>query len=158
MKKNLLYFGVVVLLIILGFTIWKFFSTYSLEQLNKENISVVTFQIGSQFNSNLFFALSLGTIPLLHLIITKLANLKSINQHLISIGIIIGCGILLWQYRISQLNKLSQNLSDFNIGNGIKMQLDFNNLNFERYLFIGFLVGAIMSILIFRNRTKKITE
>jgi hypothetical protein len=154
MKKNLLYFGVVILLIIVGFTIWKFFSTYSLEQLNKENISVRTFQIGSQFNSNLFFALYLGTIPLLHLIITKLAKLKTKSQHLISIGIIIGFGILLWQYRISQLNNISQKLSDFNIENGIKMQLNFDNLNFERYLFIGFLIGAILSILIFRNRNK----
>ncbi len=158
MKKTLLYFGVVVLLIIVGFTIWKFFSTYSLKQLNIENISVVTFNVSSQFNSNIFFALSLGTIPLLHLNITKLAKLKSLNQHLISIGIIIGCGILIWQYRISQLNNLSEKLSGFNNENGIRMQLDFDNLNFERYLFIGFLIGAIISILIFRNQTKKIAE
>lgn len=158
MKKNLLYFGIVILLIIIGFTIWKFFSEYSLEQLDKENIKVVTTQIGSQFNSNLFFALYLGTIPLLHLIITKLAKLKSINQHLVSLGIIIGCGVLLWQYRISQFKNLSQKLSDFNIENGIKMELDFDNLNFEEYLFIGFLIGTVISTLIFRNRIKKETK
>jgi cell division protein YceG involved in septum cleavage len=154
MKKNLLYFSIVILLIIVGFTIWKFFLQYSLEQLNKENSRVVTTQIGSQFNSNLFFALYLGTIPLLHFISTKLAKLKSINQHFISIGIIIGCGILFWHYRIFQLNNISQKQSDVNIENGIKMQLDFDNLNFERYLFFGFLIGGILSSLIFRKRAK----
>ncbi|MEL0653343.1 hypothetical protein V6246_18120 [Algibacter sp. TI.3.09] len=80
------------------------------------------------------------------------------KQGLISCGIILVSGILLWQFRIFQLNSRFQKLSEFDIGNGIQTQMDFDNLNFGRYLFIGFLIGTILSILIFKNRNKTVTE
>jgi hypothetical protein len=111
-----------------------------------------------QFFSHITFALSIGFLPLLYLIINKVTKFNFTNQGLISCGIIIGCGILLWQFRIFQLNNQVHHLSDFTIKNEIKMQMDYENLNFEIYMFIGFIVGTLLSILIFKNRTKSIAE
>ncbi|EWH09438.1 hypothetical protein KLA_17259 [Cellulophaga geojensis KL-A] len=80
------------------------------------------------------------------------------NQGLVSYGIMVVCGILLWQFRIFQLNSRLQKLSEFDIGNGIQTELNFDNLNFGRYLFIGFLIGTILSILIFKNKNKTVTQ
>lgn len=71
--------------------------------------------MGKQFYSHITFALIIGIIPILYLIIKKATKFSFIKQGLIALGIIIGCGILLWQFRIYQLNNQTLKLSKFNI-------------------------------------------
>jgi len=158
MKNTLKYLGLILILFVTGFLIRDYFFDLSISQITNENTQVVSRNISGQFFSHFTFALSIGILPLLYLIIKKVTKLNFINQGLITCGIIIGCGVLLWQLRIFQLNNQAQNLSDLNIGNGIKMQMDYENLNFEIYMFIGFIVGTVLSILIFKNRTKSVSE
>lgn len=158
MRKTLKYLGITLLLSVIGFLIRDYFFDLSLFQITNNNTHVVSRSISGQFYSQIAFALSIGVIPLLYLIIKKVTKLNFICQGLISCEIIIICGILLWQFRIFQLNNQSQNLSELNTGNGIKIQIDFDHLNLEWYLFFGFIVGTIVSILIFKNRSKKIAK
>ncbi len=124
MKNTLKYLGLILILFVIEFTIRDVFFDISISQLGYENIEIVSRNMSGQFYTHILFALSIGVIPLLYLIIKKVTKLNFINQGIISCGIIINCGILLWQFRIFQLNNQSQKLSELNIGNGIKMQMD----------------------------------
>ena len=156
MKKSIIFLVSIIVSGIIGFLSRDFFLQISLSQLNQENIQITTGNISSHFISGLIFALSITVIPLLYLIIWKTTRLRFINRGLISCGIIIGCGILFWQFRIFQLNNQFQNLSEPEFGNSTRIHVNFNTLNFEHYLFTGFLAGTVLSILIFKN--KRATE
>ncbi|KAA5825067.1 hypothetical protein FPF71_07675 [Algibacter amylolyticus] len=158
MTNTLKYLGLILILSVIGFLIRDYFFDISFSQIENENTQIVSRNMSGQFYSHIIFALSIGIIPLLYLIIKKITKLNFMKQGLISCGIILVSGILLWQFRIFQLNSRFQKLSEFDIGNGIQTQMDFDNLNFGRYLFIGFLIGTILSILIFKNRNKTVTE
>jgi hypothetical protein len=158
MTNTLKYLGLILILSIIGFLIRDYFFDFSLSQITNENTRIVSRNISGQFYSHILFAISIGIIPLLYLTIKKLTKLNFMNQGLVSYGIMIVCGILLWQFRIFQLNSRLQKLSEFDIGNGIQTELNFDNLNFGRYLFIGFLIGTILSILIFKNKNKTVTQ
>lgn len=158
MTNTLKYLGLILILFIIGFLIRDYFFDFSLSQITNENTRIVSRNISGQFYSHILFAISIGIIPLLYLTIKKLTKLNFMNQGLVSYGIMIVCGILLWQFRIFQLNSRLQKLSEFDIGNGIQTELNFDNLNFGRYLFIGFLIGTILSILIFNNKNKTVTQ
>ncbi|ADY29292.1 hypothetical protein [Cellulophaga lytica] len=158
MTNALKYLGLILILSVIGFLIRDYFLDFSLSQIANKNSQITSRTMSGQFYSHILFALSIGIIPLLYLIIKKMTKLNFMNQGLVSCGIIFVCGILLWQFRIFQLNNRLQKLSEFNIGNGIQTELNFDNLNFGRYLFIGFLIGTILSILIFKNKNKTLTE
>ncbi|WP_272024128.1 hypothetical protein [Olleya namhaensis] len=158
MTNALKYLGLILILSIIGFLIRDYFFDFSLSQIAYEKTQIVNRTMSGQFYSHILFALSIGIIPLLYLIIRKITKLNFITQGLISCAIIVISGISLWQFRIFQLNSRIQKLSEFDIGNGIKTELNFDSLNFGRYLFIGFLIGTVLSILIFKNRNKTVTE
>jgi hypothetical protein len=158
MTKTLKYLGLILLLSIIGFLIRDYFFKLSFSQIANEDTQIVSQNLSGQFYSHILFALSIGIIPLLYLIIKKMTKLNFMKQGLISCGIIIVSGILFWQFRIFQLNSKFQNLSEFDIGNGIQTQMGFDNLNLALYLFIGFIIGTVLSILIFKNRNKTVTD
>jgi len=157
MINTLKYLGLIIVFTIIGFLIRDFFFDLSLSQIANKNVQVVSRNISGQFYSHITFALSIGIIPILYLIIKKVTKFSFIKQGLIACGIIIGCGILLWQFRIYQLNNQALELSGFNIGDEIKMQMDYDHLYFGRFLFFGFIIGTVLSILIFKNRFKTVT-
>ncbi len=156
MKNPLKYIGLILILFIIGFLLRDYFFNLSISQITNDRTQVVSRKLSGQFLSHITFALSIGILPILYLIIKKVTKLNFIHQGLISCLVIIGCGILLWQFRIFHFNHQAQYLSDLNIGNGIKLYLDHENLNFEVYLFTGFIVGTVLSILIFKNRAKHV--
>lgn len=156
MTNILKYLGLILILFIIGFLIRKHFVEISFSQLKNDNVQIVNRTINRHFYSDIIFALSIGIIPLLYLIIKKITKLSFIMQGLISCGMIVLSGILLWQYRIFQLNLKFRKLSEYKLGNGIQSQMYSDNLNFELYLFIGFLFGTVLSILIFKNISKKV--
>jgi len=154
MKNALKYIGLSILLFVIGFLVQEPFFEISFSQLKNENTQIVSRTMSGQFYSHILFSLSIGIIPLLYLILKKITKLDFILKGFISFGIILVSGILFWQFRIFQLNNKFQKLSEFDIGNGIQSQMDFNNLNLGLYLFIGFLIGTVLSILIFKNKAE----
>lgn len=152
--NTLKYLGLSLILLILGFLIQDHFLEFSLAQITNGDAQIVSQNINNPFYAHILFALSIGVIPLLYLIITKIRKLNFINRGFISCGIIILCGISLWQVRIFQLSRRLKEISKIGVNNSIQPKLNFDDLNFELYLFVGFLVGTILSILIFENTTK----
>jgi hypothetical protein len=158
MRTIIKYLGLTIILTIIGFVIRNYFFELSLSQIANNNVEIVSRNMSGQFESHIIFALTIGILPLFYLIIEKITKLVFIKNGLIACGILILSGILLWQYRIYQLNSEVQKISEYNIGNDFKTSLDYDNLNFSRFLFFGFLIGTIISILIFRNRNKNHAE
>lgn len=111
--------------------------------------------MSGQFFLSILLALSIGIVPLLYLIIKRITKLNFINHGLVCCGIILFCGVLSWQLRIFQLNNQMKKMSAINMGNGFKNPMYFENFYLEINLLFGFLVGTILSILIFKNRTKE---
>ena len=144
----------VILASLIGFYIRDSFFETSFSQLKNGTIQLVSHTVGGQFYSQIVFALSIGIIPLLYLIVQKITKLKFMYHGLLSCVLILSCGIALWQFRILQLNNQLQKLSEFKLDNGVSMDLNIENLYFGRYLCIGFLVGTLISILVFRKQTK----
>ena len=158
MRNALFYLGAVIVSTIIGFLVFDYFFDASFSQISNNNVQVVSRNLSGQFYTHITFALSIGSIPIFYLIMTKMTNLFTIKHRLSAFGIIIVSGILLWQLRVYQLNSQSQKLSRLNISNEIKMQFDYEQLYFGIFLFVGFLLGTVLSILIFRNRNKTLEE
>jgi hypothetical protein len=122
----------------------------SIGLLNINGTTINSFEMGSQFRSIFYFALSMGSIPLLYLAVEQITKFKLQYQGLKTIGIILASGILLWFIRIIQLNRLLNMTSGITNELGLNSSLRFEILLFSQYLFIGFLIGAIISGIIFR--------
>lgn len=153
-----MFLVMILVLTVIGFLIRANFLDISLSQLTKRDVKIVSYTISGQFRSHLIFALSIGIIPLLHLVSKKISRLKSRSQEIATLGIICGCGILNCQLRIVQLNYQLKLLSEYDFGDSIKNSMNFQNLNFGMYLFIGFLVGALVSALIFKIKNQQQNE
>ena len=158
MTNTLKYLGLIILSFVIGFLIRSYFFEFSFSQIATDNVEFVSRTLGGQFYSHILFALSIGIIPLLYLITKKVAKLNFMKQGLISCGIIIISGIIFWQLRLFQLKTKYQELSEYDIGNGIEVAINSADLNFENYLFIGFLIGTVASILIYKYKNKKVTD
>ena len=163
MTNTLKYLGIILILSTFGFIISEYFFNYSFSQITNESVKIFSSGLSGQFYSHILFALSIGITPLLYFFIKKITKIDLINKGLISYGIIIGCGILFWQYRIFQLKHRFQTISEFYKGNEIQTELRFDSLrldslNFENYLFVGFLAGTILSTILFKSLKKTVTE
>ncbi len=159
MTNTLKYLGLIIIFSIIGFIIRDLFFDFSHSQITNETIIIGNRTASGQFYSHILFALSIGIIPLFYLIIKKITKINFLNKGLISFGIIVICGVSLWLFRTFQLKNRFQNISDFYNGSEIKTELNFstmslNSLNFGLYLFLGFIIGTILSILIFKNKNK----
>ncbi len=139
---------------ILGYLTWNAFFELSLTQLSNENINIVSRKISTILYLQSIFALSIGAIPLLYLILKKITNLKFITQGIISLTIIILSGISVWQLKILHLNIKIERLSELNFVKDIQNVMYADGLNFGIYLLTGFIIGTLLSILIFKKRNK----
>ncbi len=150
MVNTLKYIGLTITLLFIGSLIQEYFFEWSFSQLKNEPVRIINRTISGSFHTRIFFVLSIGVIPLLYLIVKKITKLSFINQGLIACGIILISGFLFWQLRIFQLNRRLEKLPK----QDIETQISMDSLNFEQYLFIGLVVGTILSILIFKNKNK----
>lgn len=155
MRTVLQYFGLVLIMCATGFWLGSYFLELSLWQIRGSHVYFLSRHVSTHFFSILIFALSLGSIPLLYLIIKRLTQLRFIMQGIVACGMIIGSGIVFWQFRVYQLKVTVQQLSADNIGNGNEISMDYAALDFDSYLFLGFLIGALISVIIFWNLGKK---
>ncbi|MBC9797503.1 hypothetical protein [Sinomicrobium weinanense] len=158
MKKTLVYIGIILILTIIGFLISNLFIEVSLSQLDQGNTQIVSTSIGGQFYAHLIFALALGSIPVLYLIAGKFARLKFIKQSIITCGIVIGCGILAWQFRVFLINRQLLKMSEYPAESRIQNAINYQDLHFGSYLFTGFIIGTICSILIFSLKNNSMAK
>lgn len=150
MKNTLIYIISIFSLFIIGFIFWKNFIEFTISQLESKDIQIVSSSMNDQFYSHLLFSIFIGSIPALFLLVRKSVGLNEIKQYLITLGLIIIGGIILWQFRIIQANNQLQELSAINANSDTKNLAYFDSLTFEIFLFIGFILGTVLSILLYK--------
>lgn len=154
MKNTLKYFLLTFLLVVVGFFIKDHFYELTFAQIHEQNIVLQSSTLSSQFFIHILFSLAIGSIPVFYLLVDKFAKLKNGKQSLSTMGIIVGVGILSWQFRIFQINFQLEKCSKLSIGNNIQNSIDYSKLHFGLYLLIGFFIGAVLSTLFFRVKNE----
>lgn len=155
MKEVIRYLVIILVFALLGNFIRDYFFDFSINQIINPNYQIVYRNIVAQIYAHGFVVIAIGIIPLLYLIVSKIAKINFIYKGLIATGIIIGTGLLFWQFRVVQLYFQSRMFSNLNSSIDIVNQVYFEDLNFEKYLLVGFFIGTLISILIFRYLIKK---
>ncbi|MFI2741471.1 hypothetical protein ACG2LH_01915 [Zhouia sp. PK063] len=155
MRKTFIYLALVIIFILSGFLLHKSFFEFSLALTTEYNIKMITTKMSYLFISQIFFAAVIGILPLLYLCVERLTKIKFLNQGLITCVIIVLCGILFWQLRIYLVGNELKKMTNYNLGNEIDISYDIENAKYNLFLLLGFGVGAVVSIFIYRNRNKK---
>ncbi|MBN1251005.1 MAG: hypothetical protein JXR51_04815 [Bacteroidales bacterium] len=148
MKNILIYFARFLFFAILGFLSYQFFMQISVNQLIARKIETVFLKLSGQFEQRFMFALIIGIIPVLYLIVKKSTKIKSNFQMLFVYLNIIIFGIIFWQFRIYSVIYIASDC--------INTTLVISRLNLNFWIFIGLIIGTITSIfiLIFINKNK----
>ncbi len=111
-------------------------------------------RLSGLFRTRILFSLVIGSIPLLYLAVNKFAKLKSLPQKLAVVGMIMSLGVLFWQLRIVYLSKVVSRLLGTKPTGVLDVSISFQVLQLEVFLLIGFIWGALISVLIFRSKNK----
>jgi hypothetical protein len=93
------------------------------------------------------------SVPWLLFLVKKAAELKNGFQHLWSAILIVIFGFVFWRLRIVGLNSEFNKVTDYARLNGTQPKISVSYLEFEIYLLLGLIVGALIAILIFRDRS-----
>ena len=153
MKYYILTFFAIVLFFALGMIIYDPFLTFSLERFNEFNIVYQYRDLSGQFTKQVLFAISLGSIPILFFLVDKFTNKTIRYKGLVIFSFIILSGILAWFWRLEYLRNSFKKYSIYN-SNNIQNTFYFNELRFNEYLLLGFIIGAIVSLIVLRARSK----
>lgn len=151
MKIEKKYILLTLIMAIIGYWASKYFLELTLIQLNTENINIIGIAQEGLSKYDLFFAFSIGLIPLVYSIIDKYSNLKSLKQTLLVLIIILLIGTIFWQLKIYLINYWENIVSSSILENDISSSVNVNSLKLGKYFAFGCLFGAIVSLLIFRK-------
>ncbi|MBU2929998.1 hypothetical protein [Winogradskyella psychrotolerans] len=152
--KTVYTFIAIIICIMIGFVIYKPFLSLLLSMVNNETIQLYSRSSAGQFNSHLIFALAIGFIPVLYLIIQRIKKLPLLTEGIYTLLFIVGFGMLFWGFRVLYISDTLASISNFDVSDGIKPNYSINKFHFEYYLFSGFLFGTLISILIFCLKKK----
>jgi hypothetical protein len=145
----------IILLFVLGFFSYQYFFEFSLSILDTNGISLFGL-VQDRINRLSIFSSAIGVLPLFYLLLQKITNISFIWKGLASIFIIIIFGIIFWRLRVFGLNSEFEQLSAYDLPNELKPTIDVSYLKFEVYVLMGFIVGTLVSILVFRDRSKSL--
>lgn len=146
--------GLSILLAFAGYMFHGAFTDLSFDQLRKVRIQTMEPETGN--NLRWIFAVALGSIPLLILAMRKILRLTEVKQTMFSLSAILVSGLIFWQYKVYSLNTRYEELNQVQTGIPMKYYFARENLNLEIYLFLGFVIGAVIgSIGLYRSKNKK---
>jgi hypothetical protein len=148
------YIIAILAFIIVGFFIQKSFMEFSYAMVKTDNVIFENRLVSKQFYSNLLFSLAIGSVPILYLIIRKITKIHFFYKGVIAVGLLIGTGIISWLLRVFYINRELKFLSSVDFLAETKLTYPINEFYFEYFLFLGFVVGTLVSILIFRIKKK----
>lgn len=155
MRKTFTYLALVIIFFISGLLLHKSFFEYSLALMTEYKINLTTTKMGHLFISQILFAAVIGVLPLLYLGVERLTKIKFIIRGLITCGIILLSGILFWQLRIYVVGKELRKIANHNFQSEIDISYNIENAKYNLFLFLGFSVGAVISIIIYRIRNNE---
>lgn len=151
-KTFLTYAGWMLFCFILGFVLWDDFKSLSFHNFQKRGLDLAVTKISFDFDQNLIFSGTLGSIPLLHAIamwFTQNRNFK--RKSPVILILIIGFAILGWWLYLEYLI----NTSVYTQTEGSsRIRMHLNDFNFSKGLIIGMLTGSLLSMLLFFKKKK----
>ena len=137
--KKIYFILISILLLFIGSRYYMEFLNYIIP--NNENAKIVSSKLSSQFFEPIYFGLSLAIIPILIML-----SLKSVTNKIMSLIFIIGFSLFGFLFELKNLNlSLLFQSNDFILG------INLEKIDFSIYIFIGSLIGFILSILIFKK-------
>ncbi|WP_299682979.1 hypothetical protein [uncultured Dokdonia sp.] len=154
MSKNAISILLAIVLTVVGYILYRYFFIFSLHQLDELKSPISMHRLSGLFRTRILFSLVIGSIPLLYLAVNKFAKLKSLPQKLAVVGMIMSLGVLFWQLRIVYLSKVVSRLLGTKPTGVLDVSISFQVLQLEVFLLIGFIWGALISVLIFRSKNK----
>jgi len=153
MKAVYLLFATIAFILI-GLFIYRPFFDLSLLMVTNKNIQLYSNRMPGQFSSNFIFAILFGFIPITYFIIQKAAKIRFFYHGIIALSLLIGTGIVFWLIRVFYIKRKLELISSFKFQDEINTSYLINGFNYKNYLFLGFIVGALISVLIFRFKKK----
>ena len=154
MRETFQYLAIVIGFTISGFFLHEYFFEFSIALTTKYNIKMITTKMSYQFISQISFAVVIGILPLLYLGVQRMTKLKFLNHGMATCGIILISGIVFWQFRIYLVGEELKKLARSDFGNEIEITYNIENARYNLFLLSGFVVGAVISIFILRDRYK----
>jgi hypothetical protein len=142
--KIVLHFLAALVLIILGWFTFNWFFEFSIEQLKPNQVVFQSVNLTGQFTARFNFALLLGSLPLINLIIQSLLKLKDSKQIVLLYILMVASAVLFWQIRISVIKGQIRSIEAFIIGRNIQNTMSIENLKFVTYMAFGVLLAALI--------------
>lgn len=149
--KAFKYIISITLLIASGFFFHKAFLNYSFSLLDTNRVILERLTASG---ISLMFPIVLGILPLFYLLVHKATKIPFLYKGLMACGIMFTLGILFWRLRVYGLNIEFDKLSEYKLSDDLQPRVEVSYLKLEIYLLMGFIVGTLMSILIFRDKNK----
>jgi len=157
MKKKSIIIGLSLSLCLFAFLIRDWFLSFFVAEITGENI---LFSHSSSLTHRIFpmliFIFSFGIIPFLYLIVKNYCKIYSVKQKLLSLLIIIISGVLLsglrviyLKFKVAQINDILRR-AEFTSEADIP-RIHFQDMYLEYYLLAGLIVGALLSMIIFKK-------
>ncbi|RAV27881.1 hypothetical protein [Sinomicrobium soli] len=159
MRGILIHIVISLVLTVAGWVVGDAFTEFSISLLDLGKANIAATSMTSRFNNRLFFGLALGAIPWIQWGINKVVKLHSltVKTFLISTGCMLIAGLVGWQFRIFQLNKQWEAMSSLRLDDAVRPSLSYSELYFALFLFAGFCIGGVISILLL-SRLKRSEE
>lgn len=154
--ENLKYLILIVVVIIIGFFLYQSFFEFSLAMISDDKIEFFSNDITSRFSSQLIFSLVIGFIPILYLIIQKISKISFWFDGAYVLLIMIVFGSLTTILRGVFICQEIMILSSIKLPNNGKLSYSIDRLYFEYFLFFGFMIGALICMMLLR--LKKIND
>jgi len=156
MQKTLKYLGLIVLFTISGFLFYNYYIKLSAALTAEYNLKMVMRNLNEQFVSQVTFALVIGILPILYLCVEKLTKIKFVFQGLVASAVIVTSGITLWLLKIYMLDNELSKIASYNLENQIEISFFKQTAQLNLFLLSGFILGSVVSFLIFKRSIKTI--
>lgn len=154
--KLLIYGLLVLLLFVIGFSFYEQFFSYSKSLLGLEHLILEKRSVKDKNSGAIVLGIVLATVPLFYLFIRKTTELNSILKRCTSIFIVFVFGAVFWRLRIFGLNEEFHKLADLITPFDTIPNVEIQYLKFDIYVLMGFTVGALIAILLFRDKSKQL--
>ncbi|WP_370392449.1 hypothetical protein [uncultured Winogradskyella sp.] len=154
MMRILYYALAIAACFVLGYSLNEFFFRYSKSLLVLGIVPLENRTIQDKDIGAIVLGLAFGLLPLFHLLMVKASKLNTAIKHSLSMALVLTSGLIFWRLRIFGLNTELKQLNDYIASNKLPLTpVAVTDLKFDIYLLMGFLVGALIAILIFRDKS-----
>lgn len=153
MKQVLIYFGLAVLLFVIGFTLSGYVIDFSIYLLDLKGLEIGVSSIQYQFKERFLFGTALGAIPLLLFLVRRIVGVTDVFQKFMAMafGVMMFFGIISWLFRIWQVNNKLEKIAGLQLQSTLKNTIPFSSFNFGTYMLLGVVLGSIVSFLIVKR-------